>query len=98
MELLTKVLIFLTINCIIIQIGAQYQYRDPFREQIENYAEKQIEFYKQQEKSKFKFFDHNFTENISFLFSLFRRNSRSIVQIRYIENRFRKFKAIDTIF
>ncbi len=81
MELLTKVLIFLTINCIIIQIGAQYQYRDPFREQIEDYAKKQIEFYKQQEKSKFQFFDPNFTENIIFLFSHFCRNSRSIVQI-----------------
>jgi hypothetical protein len=68
MELLSKVLVFLAINCIIIQIGAQHQYRDPFREQFENYTKKQIEFYKEEEKSKLQFFDHNFIEDISFLF------------------------------
>ncbi len=96
MELLSKVLVFLAINCIIIQIGAQF--RDPFREQFENYAKKQIEFYKEQEKSKLQFFDLNFTEDTSFHFFLFCRSNRSIVQIRYNENRFRKFKAIDTVF
>jgi hypothetical protein len=50
MELLSKILVFLTITCIIIQIEAQSKSspKNPF----EKYAKKRIQFYKQTAKSK----------------------------------------------